>query len=159
MNEKSPYNKIDPKIWFKINTLLDNGYEHAALGTVDKNHLPLVTKVIPLVINNKIYMLLSDLSEHTKNIIVNSVASLYFAARENHRTRSNNVRLSLQGSITKLSLDKNGKEFKLLVEKHSKVDIGSELWAYFDDFNFYEFHRKRQLYVEGFGKAYEEVVK
>jgi len=159
MREKSLYKKIDPKIRLKINALLDNAYEQAALGTIDRNQWPLVTKVIPLVKKNKIYMLLSDLSEHTKNIISNPAASLYFASRENHKTRSNNVRLTLQGTITKLSLDKTGKEFELLVEKHSTVDLGLEMWAYFNDFNYYEFHIKRQLYVEGFAKAYEGMIK
>ena len=158
MSEKGLYKKIDPKIKQKISALLDNAYEQAALGTIDKNQWPLVTKVIPLIIKNNIYLLLSDLSEHTKNIVANPTISLYFAASENHRSRSNNVRLTLQGTATKLSLDKKGRSFKLLVEKQSTVDIGSDMWAYFDDFNFYEFHIKRQLYVEGFAKAYQELI-
>lgn len=159
MKEKSVYKKIKPRITLKIKALLDNGYEQAALGTIDRNQWPFVSKVIPLVIQNNIYLLLSDLSEHTKNVITNPSASLYFAAHEIHRSRSNNVRLTLQGTVTKLNLDKKGKEFKLFVKKHSTVDIGSDLWAYFDDFNFYEFHCTRQLYVEGFAKAYEELIK
>ena len=158
MREKSLYKKIDPKIRLKINALLDNTYQQAALGTIDTNQWPLVTKVIPLVIKDNIYMLLSDLSEHTKNVIANPAASLYFASREHHKTRSNNVRLTMQGTITKLSLDKTGKKFKRFVEKHSTIDIGLEMWAYFGDFNYYEFHIKRQLYVEGFAKAYEEML-
>ena len=151
MRERSLYKKINPKIKQKISALLDNAYEQAALGTIDRNQWPLVTKVVPLIIKNNIYLLLSDLSEHP-------TVSLYFAARENHRSRSNNARLTLQGTVTKLSLDKKGRSFKLLVEKHSIIDIGSDMWAYFDDFNFYEFYIKRQLYVEGFAKAYQELI-
>ena len=158
MREKGLYKKIDPKIRQKISALLDNAYEQAALGTIDVNQWPLVTKVIPLIIRNNIYLLLSDLSEHTKNILANPIASLYFAASEHHRSRSNNVRLTLQGTVTKLNLDKKGENFKLLVEKHSIIDKGSDMWAYFDDFNFYEFHSKRQLYVEGFAKAYQQLI-
>ena len=102
MFEQGLYKKIDAKISSKINILLESTYEQAALGTIDKNQLPLVTKVVPLVIQNKIYMLLSDLSEHTQNITDNPAASLYFASPENHKTRSNNIRLTLQGKITKL---------------------------------------------------------
>ena len=159
MNENNLYKKIDPKIRQKINMLLDNGYEQAALGTMDGDRWPLVTKVIPLLMKNNIYMLLSDLSEHTKNIINNPAASLYFAAREHHRSRSNNVRLTLQGTVTKLNLNKKSQKFKNFVEKHSELDIGSEMWAYFEDFNFYEFHEKRQLYIEGYAKAYEGFIK
>ena len=158
MREKNLYQKIEPNVRLNINILLESAYEQAAFGTIDSNKMPLVTKVVPSVINNNIYLLLSDLSEHTKNIIANPVASLYFAASENHRSRSNNVRLTLQGKVTKLSLDKKGRSFKLLVEKQSTIDIGSDMWAYFDDFNFYEFHIKRQLYVEGFAKAYQELI-
>ena len=159
MIEKTLYKKIDPKTRLKIDALLDNSFEQAALGTIDGNQCPLVTKVVPLIIKNNIYMLLSDLSEHTKNIIANPMVSLYFAAKEYHKTRSNNARLTLQGKMTKLTLEKRSKEFELFVENHAKVDKGLDMWAYFDDFNYYEFQSKRQLYVEGFAKAYEEIIR
>ena len=152
MIEKTLYKKIDAKTKLKINALLDNSFEQAALGTIDENQWPVVTKVTPLFIKNNIYLLLSDLSEHTKNVIANSRASLYFAAKELHQTRSNNARLTLQGTVTKLNLDKRGKEFEFFVENHAKFDKGLDMWAYFDDFNYYEFQTKRRLYVEGFAK-------
>ena len=159
MIEKTLYKKIDPKTRLRMNALLNHSFEQVALGTIDEKQWPLVTKVIPLVIKNNVYMLLSDLSDHTKNVIVNPMASLYFAAKEHHQTRSNNARLTLQGTVTKLSLDKRSREFELFVENHSKFDKGLDMWAYFEDFNYYEFETKRRLYVEGFAKAYEEIIR
>ena len=157
MKRKSLYKNIDSHIQLKIEKLIDNGYEQSALGTIDTENLPFVTKVVPVVFQKKLYILLSDLSEHTKNITRNPVISLYFAAQEDHKTKSNNARLTLQGHLRKLSFSKKEKDFNQILEKHAQVDLGYELWAHFDDFNFYEFHEKRRLYIEGFAKAYEEI--
>ena len=157
MNKRNPYQKIDAHIRHKINKLIDNGYEQAALGTIDKENLPFVTKVIPVLFQDRIFILLSDLSEHTRNITANPVVSLYFAGKEKHKTKSNNSRLTLQGYLKKLSLNKKEEDFTQILEKLSKIDLGCELWANFEDFYFYEFYEKRKLYVEGFAKAYEEV--
>ena len=157
MKRKKLYKNIDCHIRQKIEKLINNGYEQSALGTIDKDNLPFVTKVIPIFFQNKVYILLSDLSEHTRNITANPVVSLYFAAQEEHKTKSNNARLTLQGRLTKLLLNKKEQEFNQILEKHAKIDVGSELWAHFDDFNFYEFYEKRRLYIEGFAKAYEEI--
>ena len=126
MKTKNVYKKIDSHIRQKIEKLIDDGYEQSALGTIDKDILPFVTKVIPIFYQKKIYVLLSDLSEHTKNITLNPVASLYFAAQEDHKTKSNNARLTLQGHLRKLSLSKKEKEFNQILEKHAQVDLGSD---------------------------------
>lgn len=68
MKKKSLYKQIDPPIRHKIEKLIDNGYEQSALGTIDKENFPFVTKVVPIFFQEKVYVLLSDLSEHTKNI-------------------------------------------------------------------------------------------
>ena len=73
MRERSLYKKINPKIKQKISALLDNAYEQAALGTIDRNQWPLVTKVIPLIIRNNIYLLLSDLRVDYFHFLKNQV--------------------------------------------------------------------------------------
>tara|TARA_A100001011_G_scaffold323350_1_gene345218 strand:+ start:143 stop:613 length:471 start_codon:yes stop_codon:yes gene_type:complete len=155
MNRKTQYKKIDQVIDQEINKLIDNGYQQAALGTININGQPFVSKVTPMLFEGSVYLLISDLSEHARNITVNANVSIYFAAAEKNKTRSNNPRLSLQGKIFKLSLDKNDSFFKNLVSRHSLIDIGSEFWSNFDDFNFYKFEERRKLYVYGFGSAYE----
>lgn len=154
----SIYRSINDRVRKRVSKLIDNGYEQAALGTLDKSNFPFVSKIIPMFFEGDIYLLLSDLSEHTRNIGCNPVVSIYYAKQEEHKTKSNNPRLTLQGKLVKLQLAKEGVEFKLLIEKYNQIDFGSDLWAYFDDFNFYKFEEKRKLYVEGFAQAYEESV-
>ena len=57
--------------------------------------------------NDTIYLLISDLSEHTKNLNANPNASLYFAQEETHKIKSNNPRLTLQGKFKKVELKKD----------------------------------------------------
>ena len=62
---------------------------------------------------NKIYILISDLSEHTQNIILNNKVSFYYSMKEINNTKLNNPRLTLSGKITKLELNKNSSQLKL----------------------------------------------
>ena len=71
-----------------------------------------ITKVIPMNYNDTIYLLISDLSEHTKNLNINPNASLYFAQEETHKIKSNNPRLTLQGKFKKLELKRMILAFK-----------------------------------------------
>ena len=156
MNKRNLYTQIDANIAKKITKLVDCGFEQAALGTVGANKFPFVSKTIPMLFQNDIYVLLSDLSEHTRNVDCNPSVSIYFAAAESHQTKSNNPRLTLQGYLLKLSLKKEDEQFEALLSKYAKLDKGAELWAKFSDFNFYKFRVKRRLYIGGFGKAYED---
>ena len=152
------YHKINNEIEQEIISLIDNGYEQAALGTLGSGNVPFLSKALPFVFNKGLYLLLSDLSEHTKNVKLNPSVSLYFADIESHRSRSNNRRLTLQGKLVKLDLSKSSVDFLSLLDKYKLVDFGSEIWANFTDFNFYRFETSRELYVQGFGKAYERVL-
>ena len=69
MEEKKPLtHAITDDVAIKIKKIIDGNYQQAALGTIDDKGLPIVTKVIPMNYNNTIYLLISDLSEHTKNL-------------------------------------------------------------------------------------------
>ena len=65
------YQKINTNINNKINNILKGEYEISTLGTIDKNSFPFVSKIIPMFENNILYILISDLSEHTRNINMN----------------------------------------------------------------------------------------
>ena len=60
--------KITEEIAIKIKKIINGNYQQAALGTIDDVGLPMVTKIIPMNYDDKIYLLISDLSEHTKNL-------------------------------------------------------------------------------------------
>ena len=151
------YQKINPEIEKKIQNILEGGYEISVLGTNGKDNFPFLSKIIPMYKNNKLYLLISDLSEHTQNIVLNHNVSLYFSLKEFNKTKSNNPRLTINGIIKKHVLKKKDKEFIDLLNTYQKIENGSKMWGMFTDFNFYSLIPKRALYIEGFGKAYQKV--
>ena len=151
------YQKIKPEIEKKIQNILEGGYEISVLGTNGKDNFPFLSKIIPMYKNNKLYLLISDLSEHTQNIVLNQNVSIYFSLKELNKTKSNNPRLTINGIIKKHVLKKKDKEFINLLNTYQKIENGSEMWGMFTDFNFYSLIPKRALYIEGFGKAYQKV--
>ncbi len=159
MKKKNPLtHKITKNIAAQIKKIINGSYQQAALGTIDNSGIPMVTKVIPMSYNNEIYLLISDLSEHTKNLNQNPNASIYFALEETHKIRSNNPRLSLQGVFRKVQLKKDDPKFQMLLNNYNKIETGSKMWGMFTDFNFYVFTEHKKIFVEGFGKAYQENV-
>ena len=151
------YQKINPEIEKKIQNILEGGYEISVLGTNGKDNFPFLSKIIPMYKNNKLYLLISDLSEHTQNIALNHNVSIYFSLKELNKSKSNNPRLTINGIIKKHVLKKKDKEFIDLLNTYQKIENGSKMWGMFTDFNFYSLIPKRALYIEGFGKAYQKV--
>ena len=100
------YQKINPEIEKKIQNILEGGYEISVLGTNGKDNFPFLSKIIPMYKNNKLYLLISDLSEHAKNIVLNQNVSIYFSLKELNKTKSNNPRLTINGIIKKHVLKK-----------------------------------------------------
>ena len=91
-------------MYHDINTVKDDveyllkNYQQAAMGSMNAG-FPEVTKVTPVLFNDNIYLLLSDLSSHTKNVRLNNTVTLYFAAEHRHATQMNNARVTLYGSL------------------------------------------------------------
>ena len=151
------YLKTNSVIEKKIQNILEGDYEISVLGTNGKDNFPFLSKIIPMYKNKKLYLLISDLSEHTQNIILNHNVSIYFSLKELNKTKSNNPRLTINGIIKKHVLKKENKEFVDLLNTYQKIESGSKMWGMFTDFNFYSLIPKRALYIEGFGKAYQKV--
>ena len=150
------YQKTNSEIEKKIQKILEGYYEISVLGTNGKDNFPFLSKIIPMYKNDKLYLLISDLSEHTKNIILNQYVSIYFSLKELNKTKSNNPRLTINGILKKHDLNKNDTVFLDLLESYQKIENGSKMWGMFTDFNFYSLTPKRALYIEGFGKAYQK---
>ena len=150
------YQKTNSEIEKKIQKILEGNYEISVLGTNGKDNFPFLSKIIPMYKNDKLYLLISDLSEHTKNIILNQYVSIYFSLKELNKTKSNNPRLTINGILKKHDLNKNDTVFLDLLESYQKIENGSKMWGMFTDFNFYRLMPKRALYIEGFGKAYQK---
>ena len=151
------YNLVTNVIKKEVNDILQGKYQQCVLGTLDQNGCPYLSKTLPLYYEKKIYLLLSDLSDHTENIKINKKVSIYFAQEEIHKERLNNPRLTLLGLIKKLKLNKNDELFRKLLKNYILIEKSAKMWGEFLDFNFYEFNILNSLYVKGFGKAYKEV--
>ena len=91
------------------------------------------------------------------NIISNKKVSFYFSMKEIKNTKLNNPRLTLNGEISKLELNKNNSKYINLLKKYQRIEKGSKMWGMFSDFNFYLFTPYRALFIEGFGKAYQKI--
>ena len=150
------YQNINPKIEKKIQEIINGNYEFSLLGTIGKENFPSISKIIPMMNNNILYVLLSDLSEHTQNINNNNKVSFYFSIKEKNKIKLNNPRLTLNGKIKKINLDKNNKIFLNLLNAYEKVDKASKMWGMFIDFNFYEFKPEQARFIEGLGNAYQK---
>tara|TARA_E500000075_G_scaffold76116_1_gene68475 strand:+ start:1031 stop:1498 length:468 start_codon:yes stop_codon:yes gene_type:complete len=150
------YQKTNSEIENKIQNILEGEYEISVLGTNGKDNFPFLSKIIPMYKNKRLYILISDLSEHTKNIIENQKVSFYFSLKELNKTKSNNPRLTINGIIQKHILKKESQEFSDLLKSYQKIESGSKMWGMFYDFNFYSIEPLRALYIEGFGKAYQK---
>jgi len=79
------YQKINPKIEKKIQEIINGNYEFSLLGTIGKENFPSISKILPMMNNNILYVLLSDLSEHTQNINNNNKVSFYFSIKEKNK--------------------------------------------------------------------------
>jgi len=151
------YQKINSEIEKKIQNILEGDYEISVLGTNGKDNFPFLSKIIPMYKNNKLYLLISDLSEHTQNIVLNQNISIYFSLKELNKTKSNNPRLTINGIIKKHVLKKENKEFIDLFNTYQKIEPGSKMWGMFNDFNFYSLKTKRALYIDCFGKKKKKI--
>ena len=150
------YQKTNSEIEKKIQNILEGEYEISVLGTNGKDNFPFLSKIIPMYKNKRLYILISDLSKHTKNINKNQKVSIYFSLKELNKTKSNNPRLTINGIIQKQTLNKESEEFSDLLNSYQKIESGSKMWGMFTDFNFYSIEPLRALYIEGFGKAYQK---
>ena len=56
------YQNINPKIEKKIQEIINGNYEFSLLGTIGKENFPSISKILPMMNNNILYVLLSDLS-------------------------------------------------------------------------------------------------
>mgnify|MGYP001283370946 CR=1 FL=1 len=155
MTEDKLYQKINSKVKKRILDLIRDNNQQAAIGTINIENYPLVTKVIPMLYNDTIFLLLSDLSEHTQNIRFKNKVGLYFSSKEIKKDKLNNERVSLIGKIKKIEKEKEKIFSKNLLEKYSIIEPNAMIWGKFSDFNFYYFENKETLYIKGFGKAFK----
>lgn len=130
-------------------------YASIAVLEPETNH-PLVSRIAVGAIDahaQEPFFLASDLSTHTKSLLVDSRASIMFGEPPQKGDPLAFARITAIGSVEKINREDSRynarREFWL--NKHPK----SSLYIDFGDFNFYVLKVERAALNGGFGKAFE----
>jgi len=91
-------------------------------------------------------LLMSDLSDHTRNLAEDSRASLLFVQPTRHRNPQRGARVTVMGKIRKTNKLEHAARFLTI---HPEA----EMYAGFGDFNFYRMSVERAHWVGGFARA------
>lgn len=130
-------------------------FESVVLSTIDTNNLPFTSYAPFIKVDNKYYVYISSMARHSRNLEINTKASLFFIEDE---SSVNNIfarkRVVIQCDSKKLPRDT--KEFDTLInlfeEKHGKT---VSMLKTMNDFAFFEFEAFGGEAVFGFGEAYD----
>lgn len=119
----------------------------AVLGTQTDDGFPYTSLTQIVIKENTPYMLLSDLSDHTKNIEDNNHISLFFDGTQ-EINKMNSPRISIMGFATKV--DKSELQ-ELFYSSHPKT----KLYYNFGDFGVWKLDMERAKLNAGFGDAFD----
>ena len=123
----------------------------AYLGTLTSRldvGYPFVTLVVPALGTDEApLLLLSDLSDHAKNLQQNKHVSLLFDGTLDRAEPLTGPRVTLLGN---LSVSEAPEDRDAYLAQHPEA----ELYAGFGDFRFYRFNLLEALYVAGFGRIH-----
>lgn len=104
--------------------------------------------------DGSIYVYLSELAQHTKNLLANPTASLMVIADE---AGSNNLfarqRLTLRAKAVEITTD-NPQYHRILDEMESQLGNTLQVLRSLPDFHLFKFQVGDANYVQGFAKAY-----
>ena len=128
------------------------GLPRGSLGTLaerDGRPYPFVSLVLPALSGDgEVILLLSDLSDHAKNLQRDPRASLLMDGTLELKEPLTGPRLTLVGEVS-LSPDQPGDKPRYLA-----VHPEAELYAGFGDFKLYRFRYFEGLFVAGFGRIF-----
>lgn len=120
-----------------------------SLAERDGRLYPFVSLVLPAQsADGELVLLLSDLSDHAKNLQRDARASLLMDGTLELKEPLTGPRLTLIGEVH-VSTDQQGDKVRYL-----EVHPEAELYAGFGDFRFYRFRIMEGLFVAGFGRIF-----
>jgi putative heme iron utilization protein len=126
--------------------------ERGSLGSLaerDGQLYPFVSLVLPAQAKDgELILLLSDLSDHARNLQRDARASLLLDGTLELKEPLTGPRLTLIGEV-QVSRDQQGDKAHYL-----EVHPEAELYAGFGDFRFYRFRILEGLFVAGFGRIF-----
>jgi heme oxygenase (biliverdin-IX-beta and delta-forming) len=126
--------------------------ERGSLGSLaerDGRLYPFVSLVLPAqAMDSELILLLSDLSDHAKNLQRDARASLLLDGTLELKEPLTGPRLTLIGEV-QVSPEQQGDKARYL-----QIHPEAELYAGFGDFRFYRFRIIEGLFVAGFGRIF-----
>ena len=132
-----------------------NQFKSLILATVSENQQP-DSSTAPFLRDNNgdIYVYLSELAQHTRNLLVNPSASLMVLADE---ASSKNLfarkRLTMQVSATEIP--RNSPQYEFIMDAmQSHLGNTLDVLRALPDFHLFQFQIDHANYVQGFAKAY-----
>ena len=141
-------NKSDHKFEARALLRLARG-SLGSLAERDGNPYPFVSLVLPaLSAEGEVILLLSDLSDHAKNLQRDPRASLLMDGTLDLKEPLTGPRLTLLGEV-QVSPDQTGDKARYLA-----VHPEAAMYAGFGDFRFYRFRYFEGLFVAGFGRIF-----
>ena len=130
-------------------------FKTVVIGSLDENGKPFSSYAPFIYDNNRIYIYISDIATHAKNLQASPFASLFFIEDENScQNLFARKRISLQCEAQKIA--RGSEKFEKILHKFSE-EFESELIAMLKkmlDFNLFELHVKGGEATFGFGEAY-----
>ncbi len=141
-------NKPDHRVEARALLALGRG-SLGSLAERDGKPYPFVSLVLPaLSADGEIILLLSDLSDHAKNLQRDPRASLLMDGTLELKEPLTGPRLTLLGEVL-VSPDQAGDKARYLA-----VHPEAAMYAGFGDFRFYRFRYSEGLFVAGFGRIF-----
>ncbi len=98
--------------------------------------------------DRSLYLYLSDIAEHTKNLKANQKACITILAKKEKEDAQDNSRLTLVGNLKNISEI----ELEFCKERFFSLLPESKKYANFHGFNFYKLEIKHARWIGGFGK-------
>ncbi len=149
----NPIRETDDEARALARTLIADA-EFAAIGVLEpQTGMPLVSRVAVAVEDDGApFILVSDLSGHSKALAVDGRASLLFGEPGPKGDPLTHPRVTVIGRVTKLGRDdpNHARRRAFWLKKHPKA----KLYIDFGDFNFWKMEVERAHLNGGFGKAF-----
>ena len=98
--------------------------------------------------DRSIFLYLSDIAEHTKNLKNNSKACLTISKKINYGDKQNSQRLTILGDL----IEVNENKISFCKERFHKFFVESKKYSEFHSFKFYQLTPINARWIGGFGK-------
>ncbi len=152
MNQDSDHENIRQEF-----QALQDSLKTVQLASIDSDGNPLASYAPCVWIENDCYLYLSELAQHTRNLIANpAISLLLIESEETSKNLFSRRRIILQGVVTKIGRDSN--RFATIMTEFKRrfgdfIDVIEPL----QDFHLFQISPESGRFIRGFAQAYDLV--